>query len=948
MLMTLPTSLSCRHGQAAWLALFALFPAGPAGAADGRQWSLADTGIVLLGMAGLAGLAACAWSRWRQRSGGRETTRVSQQASSLIEHADCLLWEAEVALGAGDWKWSFTLHSSALSQRLFGGQAPPPGFGLWRKFNSPEQAEMDRRSREAMLAQRPGYEQQFRITDNERVLWLNESVSITPTGPDRYRLVGLVTDITAQRLAEQAAKAREEQVQQLMARANCMLWQAKVECDDQGVFHWEWFVPQSELYRRMAGEDSAPKAIMPWGQLNVPEYEEIERRSRQAMRQGLPDYEQEFRVIKDGKTMWMHEQVSITHLSPRSWKLEGVVIDTTAQRQAEEARRTSDAQLGKLLEVADCMVWEAVVTRTPDDTLQWSQFMPRSALYQRIFGDTKKVELNWHILNVPELEEMTARSLEAVKNRSPGYMQEFRVILPSEVIWLREIVTLGQLAADQFRMVGVITDISALRAAEEARRKSAEHLRELLFRADCLLWEATVEMLPAGWNWKLEIQPSGLGEKLSGRPEPEALERLWERFNIPEWSEMNDRCRTALTEGWLGYEQIFHIIREDGSLLWIQETVTIKQLSSWRYSLVGVATDITRQRGTEAALAREKERLAVTLRAMAEGVITTDVDGRVQYMNPAAAALTRWNEAAIGLPVEEICILKNDRTDEAVAVPVAHVARGNLVAQLPAQTRLVTRDGERRLVEGCCAPIHSPDSRVNGMVLVFRDVTEHERLEQELVRATRLESVGILAGGIAHDFNNILTGLMGNLTLAQFANRANPELGERLRDAEKATLRARDLTQQLLTFAKGGDPVRVEVHLETVLQDTTAFALHGSNVKAIYDIAPDLWAADADKGQIGRVIQNLVINAVQAMPAGGMLRLTARNEQLAGPIHPGLEPGDYVHLAIADTGEGIRPEHLSRIFDPYFTTKQTGTGLGLAAVYSIIKKLTRSQPLSVM
>ncbi|MES1168344.1 MAG: ATP-binding protein, partial [Oleiharenicola lentus] len=253
-------------------------------------------------------------------------------------------------------------------------------------------------------------------------------------------------------------------------------------------------------------------------------------------------------------------------------------------------------------------------------------------------------------------------------------------------------------------------------------------------------------------------------------------------------------------------------------------------------------------------------------------------------------------------------------------------------------TRLLTRMNQRRLIEGCCAPIHAVDSKVIGTVLVFRDVTDQERLEQELVRATRLESVGVLAGGIAHDFNNILTAVMGNLTLAQLDLAPDTPAAASLQSAEKAALRARDLTQQLLTFAKGGEPVRAAVRLDAIVREMTTFALHGSQVRAAYDLAPDLWSADADKGQIGRVVQNIVINAVQAMPAGGTLRILARNAPLDATTVPGLVPGNYIQIAISDTGEGIQPEHLARIFDPYFTTKKTGTGLGLAAVYSIVKK----------
>jgi CheY-like chemotaxis protein/two-component sensor histidine kinase len=206
------------------------------------------------------------------------------------------------------------------------------------------------------------------------------------------------------------------------------------------------------------------------------------------------------------------------------------------------------------------------------------------------------------------------------------------------------------------------------------------------------------------------------------------------------------------------------------------------------------------------------------------------------------------------------------------------------------------------------------------------------------MRSTRLESVGVLAGGIAHDFNNILTAVMGNLALAQLDLLPDSPAARSVRSAEKAALRARDLTQQLLSFAKGGDPVRAAIQLEAIVREMATFALHGSQVKAHYDLAPDLWPADADKGQIGRVVQNLVINAVQAMPHGGSLRITARNDPHPEPDQPGLAPGNYIQIAISDSGEGIRPDHLQKIFDPYFTTKQTGTGLGLAAVYSIIKK----------
>jgi CheY-like chemotaxis protein/two-component sensor histidine kinase len=159
-----------------------------------------------------------------------------------------------------------------------------------------------------------------------------------------------------------------------------------------------------------------------------------------------------------------------------------------------------------------------------------------------------------------------------------------------------------------------------------------------------------------------------------------------------------------------------------------------------------------------------------------------------------------------------------------------------------------------------------------------------------------------------------------------------------LQEAERATLRARDLTQQLLTFAKGGDPVRAAVLLPEIIREVAQFALHGSRVKCEFDLPQGLWPADADKGQLGQVVQNLVINAVQAMPEGGSIRIGASNETVAVDSRLPLRPGDYVHIWVVDMGTGIKEEHLARIFDPYFTTKQHGSGLGLTTVYSIIRK----------
>jgi len=222
------------------------------------------------------------------------------------------------------------------------------------------------------------------------------------------------------------------------------------------------------------------------------------------------------------------------------------------------------------------------------------------------------------------------------------------------------------------------------------------------------------------------------------------------------------------------------------------------------------------------------------------------------------------------------------------------------------------------------------------------DVTDRRHLEEERQRLEKLESVGLLAAGIAHDFNNILTAILSNISLANMEAQDGSELQHSLEQAEKASLRAKDLFQQLLTFSKGGAPVLKLASLSQLLKDTAGFVLSGSNVKCRFSIPDDLRHAEIDAGQISQVIHNLVINAQQAMPSGGSIEISAENIALSKTRNPGkglpLKEGDYISIAVTDHGIGIPAEHLEKIFDPFFTTRQKGSGLGLATSFSIARR----------
>jgi PAS domain S-box-containing protein len=237
-------------------------------------------------------------------------------------------------------------------------------------------------------------------------------------------------------------------------------------------------------------------------------------------------------------------------------------------------------------------------------------------------------------------------------------------------------------------------------------------------------------------------------------------------------------------------------------------------------------------------------------------------------------------------------------------------------------------------IRGKVIPYKGHDARM----VELRDVTERKWAEAELQKMESLENIGTLAGGIAHDFNNVLTGLYGNITLAKM-KLAHDHPGFRfLATAEESMQRATLLTSQLLTFAKGGEPVKESLNLALLVEEVVNFNLAGSNVKPVFTLADSLWQARADHGQILQVFANLTTNARQAMPAGGHLHITMENAELADHALDDLNGGKYLRITVSDEGNGIAPEHLPRIFDLYFTTKQTGTGLGLATAHSIINR----------
>ncbi|MGD0229921.1 MAG: ATP-binding protein [Syntrophorhabdales bacterium] len=352
--------------------------------------------------------------------------------------------------------------------------------------------------------------------------------------------------------------------------------------------------------------------------------------------------------------------------------------------------------------------------------------------------------------------------------------------------------------------------------------------------------------------------------------------------------------------------------------------------------------EIAERERTEEALAAEKERLSITLRSIGDGVITTDSEGRIALMNNAAEKLTGWQQdQAIGHGITDVLRIAMEAPYHQAGLGEALRNGREEPAVLLNQKVLVARDGTVRVIAETRSTISDKGGGLLGTVIVFRDITLEKQMEEELLKARKLESLGVLAGGIAHDFNNLLAVILGNISFGKMFLKEKDKVSDRLAEAELACMRGKDLTYQLLAFAHGGEPLRRVVAPAPVIEDAARSCLGESPVAVSFSFPVDLFPVRIDEAQVRQVIQRIVENANEAMGEGGVLTVGAENVSL-GPNNPlALKQGGYVRIFFKDEGPGIAWPDLQRIFDPYFTKKEMGnekgTGLSLSICYSIVK-----------
>jgi PAS domain S-box-containing protein len=641
---------------------------------------------------------------------------------------------------------------------------------------------------------------------------------------------------------------------------------------------------------------------------------------------------------KDGTTFWSENTFTLLRdIDGKPVSILGEGRDITKRRLAEEALKESQAQYRLLAEhttdgilLLDMNLTILYVSPNVEKirgfTVQEAINMP---LEQQITPESLKLAAELFLEELPRIEAdpdyNPIRILEIEYYRKDG-----------TTIWTEsKFSIIRDHSGKPVSILGESRDITKRRKAEEALRESEEKYRLLADNTVDGVW-----LLDMGLNL---LYCSPASSKQSGFTLEEIMGMSLEQYFTPESLKVVSEVflrEISKVQTDPNYNDVITLelefYKKDGSAFWAETKFSIIRDEQGKpVSILGQARDISERKRMDAALRESEEKYRMVVENAKESIVIA-VGGMCKFANQRTIELTGYSQEELtSRPFIEF-IHPEDR--QWVAERYLQVLKGMYIPNIYA-FRGVSKSGDIKWVETTVVPITWEGGA--AILSFIIDITGRRRMEEENQRVAKLESLGVLAGGIAHDFNNILTAIMGNIGLASVEASAGSEMHDRLEEAQKALLRARDITRQLLTFSKGGTPVKKLASLDELIKETTIFALHGSNVKCQFSIPANLWHAEVDEGQVSQVIHNLVINAEQSMPRGGTVEISGENMVLnqARSRDKGLplKEGRYIRITVSDHGSGIPKENLSRIFDPFFSTKKSGNGLGLATSFSIAR-----------
>ncbi|MFC2038995.1 PAS domain S-box protein [Chloroflexota bacterium] len=597
----------------------------------------------------------------------------------------------------------------------------------------------------------------------------------------------------------------------------------------------------------------------------------------------------------------------------------GILAKLIELNQTAEELKNKETIISDIVENAEEWIWETDVN---------GKYTYASSVIEKILGykpDEILGKYFFELFHPEDREEMKKQSLEMFAQRLP-----FRQLVNRNVhkngstVWLS---TSGTPVIDEggnfLGYRGADSDITK-------RKNSEEIILDEATRRRILIEQSRDGIVILDQNGNVYEANRRFADMLGYSMEETRHLRAWDwDYQLPR-EQIQEMLRTVDENG--DHFETRHR-RKDGTIFDVEISSNGAVFAGQKLAFC-VCRDITERKQAEKALKYEERRYHDLMENLPIGLAVTSADGNTNMINKAYGLMFGYDSLDEWMKISPVERYLDPKERERWLTLLQEKGKVENF-----EVQLKRKDGSIFWGSINSIPLVT-ESDKKVYLSVTQNITERKQIEEYQQTSAKLESVGTLAGGIAHDFNNILTGIMGNIELAEMSasDGNNEETITRMKDAKKASMRARDLTQQLLTFSKGGKPIKNLFSIVDLIKETISLGLSGSSNKPVYSIANDLWTIEADEGQISQVINNIIINADQAMPNSGIINLKVQNLVIEKDyeILP-LNKGKYVEIAIEDHGTGIPREHLQRIFEPYFTTKQKGSGLGLATSYSIIK-----------
>jgi PAS domain S-box-containing protein len=755
--------------------------------------------------------------------------------------------------------------------------------------------------------------------------YVDEQGKITPVeinatvlpGPSFARIFTVCRDITRRKRSEDALRESEENFRALVETSYDWIWAV----DENGVYTYA--SPRVKDILGYSAEEVVGKT--PFDFMPPKESERVvgEFRKIVAKKEPLVALENINRH-RDGREVILETSgMPIFDLKGRFKGYRGIDRDITERKQAENALRASENRTRSIIE--SLPIGMHMYHLEPDGRLVFTGANPAA---DKMLGVDNSIFIGKTIEEAfPPLKatEVPQRYREAAASGKSWH---------TESIDYHEGSIRGAFEVQAFQtapntMVALFEDITARKQFESALKENEEKYRRL--------YNETPVLLHSIDRNGILVDVNDYWLKTMGYKRNEVIGRKTADFFTDASRKYDDEVvLPAFFRDGIVRDIPYQFVKKNGEVLDMLLSATAERDTAGNVvRSLAVIEDITERKRAEEALRENQARLDLALQSAHMGVWRWEIKENKRYFDDLTCQVLGIEAAKFAGTAEEFYTAVHSEDREKLKAALARTLEHDVPYE--PSYRVVWLDGSVHYITSRGRLVRDDKGQPARIYGILWDITDQRRVEQELVETEKLESIGTLAGGIAHDFNNLLQGVFGFISMAKLTFDQKEKSFAMLAQAEKALHQSVNLTSQLLTFSKGGKPVKKVLSLLPLIENSVKFALSGSRVTYEMVIDKNLRAVEADEGQIGQVIQNIVLNADQAMPLGGVIRVSIRNIPAAAVVPPTDLQGDLVEISIRDQGIGIPAEHMTRVFDPYFTTKEKGSGLGLATSYSIVK-----------